>query len=148
MQRHVGRYLRNADNVGWNFCLVGSMGQRLLSAQKHSSSTHYRNPFSTDLAAIVIGRSLFHNSLYIQPDTDLITLASFSFLFAPLPYPRKLQGISGSVYRRRAGEFQNHKVHRGDNVAKSPSDKRSITVQFVVTLNLHIRSDVWGSGQY
>ena len=39
---------------------LDSMGQRLLTVQKHLSSTHYRNPFSTVLAVTVIGKDLFH----------------------------------------------------------------------------------------
>lgn len=39
---------------------LDSMGQRVLPVQKHLSSTHYGNPFSTVLAFTVIGKGLFH----------------------------------------------------------------------------------------
>jgi hypothetical protein len=65
----------------WDSCLADNMDQQLLSVQKHLSSKHYRNLFSTVLAVSVFGSGAFSVLLYIQTDTDLTLRFPFpSFL--------------------------------------------------------------------
>jgi len=72
-------------------CLSGkTMGHELLSVQKHLSSTHFINHFSTVLVASLFGTTVSHR-LAINSNIYIITMASFSLLFAPPGYPASLK---------------------------------------------------------
>jgi hypothetical protein len=123
-------YLRNADSVGCNFCLVRQHGSATTICSKtfiayalqksifNCSSVYYNWEVSVSLI-----RYTFNQMLNSKP------LASFILLCVPLPHSRKLQRISPSLYRRKAGELQKEStVYRGDKLAvKPPAYEHNIT---------------------
>jgi len=75
--------------------------------------------------------------LHIKTSTNLISLASYCFLFDLLPHHCKFQVITPKLYRWQSGAFQNHWVYQGNDMAvKSASEKCNITVQLLVIVSL------------
>lgn len=66
----AGRRLRNVDKICLDSAWLDRVRQRLLSAQKHSSSTQHRKLFLAVRAANVFGVGNF-DSLFTQTGTDL-----------------------------------------------------------------------------
>jgi hypothetical protein len=72
--------------------------QRLLSVQKHLSSTHYRKLFSAVRAANVFGIGVFIDSLYTRTGIDLKPPVSFFAPVCPYSSPHKSQVLSPRLY--------------------------------------------------
>jgi len=86
----TGRHLRKTDNVGMRGLSGKTMGHELLPVQKRLPSTHFINHISNVLAANLFGTSVSHR-LAINLNIYILTMASFSFLFAPPGYPASLK---------------------------------------------------------
>ena len=87
--------------VGWNVYLARLTVRNYYLCKKHLSSTHYIYLFSTTLAATAFGNALSQR-LAITSDAHIITMASFSFLFAPPRYSAslKLSVLDCTIYFR------------------------------------------------
>jgi hypothetical protein len=102
------------------------MGQRLLSLQKHLSSTGL---CSAVPAANVFGTGDFTDSIFIDTVTDLRSPAFFILLSAVLPNSRYFK-LSVTDCTDDGLNKHKHIKPRRYGVVKSPSEERNITVRF------------------
>lgn len=103
--------------------------------QKHLSSLQYWHLFSIVLAALVFGTGVFY---WLTIHWNRYWPYNPGFVFPP-PLPCFMFRVVNLVFHRWwSGEFQNHRVHQGDNTAvESPSIKCNIIVEFLIILTLY-----------